>query len=1035
MKKLFKYLCLITMFILLSTPFSHAVVELDSDTDGYIDIDYMPLDELWTFEAGVTISTTKHLTVGTTQWDDGSDKIEGNILADDSVDQDAMDFTSITLGDFTDDLGADSGHTHTGTTLSAILYSDITAFTETNLYTRLSDVTQFYEAGDENTIAGLITAGSYKNDSVQADDIDLTDFTSTDLTFDAHTVPTTAVSVGAVGLDHTTSATDSGAYIVGVYDEFDNSTQTTVQGVLNDLDAAIAGTSGDVTSTGSVDADGCVSGACLDGSVDGGKNISFYDAQGATKITVGDNAGAVTLTLPTATGTLLTSQEINTPAELETVSNSGAYASDILATTSAANLVSTLGITTSIAELNYVTDVTGLIQAQMDLKAPLTAPTFITGITLTGADADPATTGGNLRFDTTVTGLETGALAWYDGDEIRYLVDLDTLPVNDGYFVSYNATDDRFVMADPSSTATDFALTADADAGNYDIKSLNGLYGLDDSEYIDMGGDLIDITSDVLITATSPDLRLGVDSLAYLKVVTANAGATTISAVSDGTDRINIGDGGDRVDIASDSWDVTNGAIANVTTIGASGIVTLTNATEASAIDTAALVTSGGLGVALDAWIGDDLVLDSDSTVISFGADQDVTLTHTADTGLAVNLNLSAATYGSTGAISDAELLDLENDTHASEHTIGGADIIDRLFEGATAALATLADTNTDFTVVSKGLYYTHGLATVTIDDFSDADQNHSEYSDGDYFGILMDDGTVTIDFSANANIEGNAGQDFTDSASDEVLLLFTYYDGTWYCMNYNSGFSNPTTLAIDKAQFDYTIANPQSLANYDTDDTDYTVGTEITSSVVLVDGINNGDDDSIDLQDAGAGYDGMYLTFTAYSDIDASDTFSIDAETDSTCTNCPYSGIFELAAIGESVTLRWDNTNSTWTFISWTGKMVDYSGETSTVGWDGETPQLYYSVSNDTVFVRINVTDTSNHATTTFTVPFTSNATSGVQFPLVRCQDNGSYLDTGWCSLAANSTTVTCYTNNASATWTNSGTKQINGIFSYFVK
>ena len=43
-----------------------AAVELDSDTDGYIDIDYMPLDELWTFTAGVTISTTKALTLGTT---------------------------------------------------------------------------------------------------------------------------------------------------------------------------------------------------------------------------------------------------------------------------------------------------------------------------------------------------------------------------------------------------------------------------------------------------------------------------------------------------------------------------------------------------------------------------------------------------------------------------------------------------------------------------------------------------------------------------------------------------------------------------------------------------------------------------------------------------------------------------------------------------------------------------------------------------------------------------------------------------------
>jgi len=57
--------------------------------------------------------------------------------------------------------------------------------------------------------------------------------------------------------------------------------------------------SGDVTDVGD-----CTGGACLDGTSDGGTYISFYDAQGATKFQVGDNTGAITLTLPVATGTL-----------------------------------------------------------------------------------------------------------------------------------------------------------------------------------------------------------------------------------------------------------------------------------------------------------------------------------------------------------------------------------------------------------------------------------------------------------------------------------------------------------------------------------------------------------------------------------------------------------------------------------------------------------------------------------------------------------------------------------------------------------
>lgn len=45
---------------------------------------------------------------------------------------------------------------------------------------------------------------------------------------------------GTTGLHETTSATDSGAYLIGIFDEFANSNSATVQAVLNDLDNAIA---------------------------------------------------------------------------------------------------------------------------------------------------------------------------------------------------------------------------------------------------------------------------------------------------------------------------------------------------------------------------------------------------------------------------------------------------------------------------------------------------------------------------------------------------------------------------------------------------------------------------------------------------------------------------------------------------------------------------------------------------------------------------------------------------------------------------
>lgn len=89
--------------------------------------------------AGVTITTGNALTLGTTQWDDGSDKIEGNNLADDSVDDDALDFTSITLNDFTVDIAS----TQLTDTTNILYIADLNTFSE--LQTLIADKTLLNE--------------------------------------------------------------------------------------------------------------------------------------------------------------------------------------------------------------------------------------------------------------------------------------------------------------------------------------------------------------------------------------------------------------------------------------------------------------------------------------------------------------------------------------------------------------------------------------------------------------------------------------------------------------------------------------------------------------------------------------------------------------------------------------------------------------------------------------------------------------------------------------------------------------------------
>ena len=67
---------------------------------------------------------------------------------------------------------------------------------------------------------------------------------------------------------------------------------------------------------------------------------------------------------------------------------------------------------------------------------------------------------------------------------------------------------------------------------------------------------------------------------------------------------------------------------------GISGTLNVNDTTEATSTTDGSLQTDGGLSVVKDAVFGDDVKLLSDSSVVSFGADSEITITHNADTGL-----------------------------------------------------------------------------------------------------------------------------------------------------------------------------------------------------------------------------------------------------------------------------------------------------------------------------------------------------------------------------------------------------------------
>jgi hypothetical protein len=83
-------------------------------------------------------------------------------------------------------------------------------------------------------------------------------------------------------------------------------------------------------------------------------------------------------------------------------------------------------------------------------------------------DGSPSATA-ELQYDHTVTGLVGGMMEWYDGNDLRYLVDVLTLPSDDDYVVAYDADADIFYMKQDADSG---GSTAWDDIGNPDNSGL-----------------------------------------------------------------------------------------------------------------------------------------------------------------------------------------------------------------------------------------------------------------------------------------------------------------------------------------------------------------------------------------------------------------------------------------------------------------------------------------------------------------------------------------------------------------------------------
>ena len=130
-----------------------------------------------------------------------------------------------------------------------------------------------------------------------------------------------------------------------------------------------------------------------------------------------------------------------------------------------------------------------------------------------------------------------------------------------------------------------------------------------------------------------------------------------------------------------------------------SGTVTVDDTTDSTSTTTGSIQTDGGLGVAKDVVIGDDLFLKSDSAVLNFGADNDINITHVADTGLTTNGDFSVG--DDLKLTSDGAVLGFGADneitvTHVADTGLRFEDS-DKLLFGAGADLEIFHDGSNSF--------------------------------------------------------------------------------------------------------------------------------------------------------------------------------------------------------------------------------------------------------------------------------------------------------------------------------------------------
>ena len=213
-----------------------------------------------------------------------------------------------------------------------------------------------------------------------------------------------------------------------------------------------------------------------------------------------------------------------------------------------------------------------------------------------------------------------------------FLADGATIQFGNDQEVRITHVADTGLTLKHTATADDKPISLTLQTGETDI-ALNDVLGKIDFQAPDEGTGTDAILVAAGIEAVSEGDFSGSNNATKLSFKTAasEAAAEKMKLSSTGVLTLN---GGSGAIVIPDAGTIGSASDTNAIGISSGGVVSITATTANTSATDGALTVGGGLGVAADASIGDDLRLISDSAVLSFGADSEITVTHEADVGL-----------------------------------------------------------------------------------------------------------------------------------------------------------------------------------------------------------------------------------------------------------------------------------------------------------------------------------------------------------------------------------------------------------------